>query len=179
MTWVLPLILTTVLVGCANPLNEATAARYSSQCSAAEAAGNLRVAEEACYRAVKNSDWGVLSPELKSQYLYNFARIERRLAKFADAEQLLRESLAIEEPLAGSGTQRMGRRLVELSVNLAAQDKWAEGEATILRVLPIAPKFTGTDRSYTREIYLTYSVKLRELARTEAARTLIAAAEAL
>lgn len=177
---ILILVATAVaLLGCANPLNEATAARYSAQCGAAESAGNLALAEETCYRAVENSDWGSLSPELRSQHLYNFARIKRRLAKFSEAEQLLKESLVIEEPLSGPTGIKVGRRLIELSVNLAAQKKWTEGEAVILRVVPIAPSFSGAERSYTKETYRNYAVTLKELGRSEAAIALSAAAALL
>lgn len=168
-----------LLAACANPLNEATASRYSAQCASAEAAGNFALAEEACYRAVRNADWGNLSAELKSQHLYNFARIERRLAKFSEAERLLKESLAIEEPLSGPTSLKVGRRLVELSVNLAAQKRWIDGEAAILRVVPIASGFTGAERSYTKEVYLNYAASLAEVGRTEAANSLKSAAAAL
>ena len=114
MRIVLTLSLVALLASCANPLNEATASRYSAQCGAAESAGNLPAAEEFCFRALKNADWGNLSPELKSQHLYNFARIKRRLAKFAEAEELLKASLAIEEPLSGASSLKVGRRLVLL-----------------------------------------------------------------
>jgi hypothetical protein len=168
-----------LLFGCANPLNEATAMRYSAECGAAESAGNLALADQLCYRAVKNADWGNLSQELKSQHLYNFARIKRRLAKFGEAEEILKASLAIEEPLSGSSSLKVGRRLVELSVNLAAQKKWDEGQEVILRVLPIAPGFTGSERNYTKEVYLNYATTMQELARSEVAGRLRAAAAAL
>lgn len=51
--------------GCANPLNQVTSDRYAEQCSEAERAGQLAVAEEACYRALVNVDWGNLGPLLK------------------------------------------------------------------------------------------------------------------
>jgi tetratricopeptide (TPR) repeat protein len=179
MRQLITLLLASLLASCANPLNEATASRYSAQCGAAESAGNLALAEEACYRAVKNADWGNLSPELKSQHLYNFARIERRLAKFNEAEKLLKESLAIEEPLSGPSGVKVGRRLVELSVNLAAQKKWSEGETAIMRVIPIAPGFSASERSYTREVYLSYAATLQELGRVSESNVLKAAAATL
>ena len=179
MRHLLALLLAALAASCANPLNEATAARYSAQCAAAESAGNLALAEGACYRAVKNADWGNLDPELKSQHLYNFARVERRLAKFNEAEKLLKESLAIEEPLSGPSGVKVGRRLVELSVNLAAQKKWSEGEAAIMRVIPIASSFSGSERSYTREVFLNYAATLQELGRAREAGALKVAAVAL
>jgi hypothetical protein len=81
------------------------------------------VAEEACYRSIKNVDWGNLGPELKSQRLYNLARIKRQVGKFGEAEVILKESLAVEESVSGKDSLKTARRLVELSVNLAAQEK--------------------------------------------------------
>ena len=57
------------LGGCANPVNRVTSANYAEDCSVAEQNGRLDIAEEACYRALVNVDWGNLGPELKSQRL--------------------------------------------------------------------------------------------------------------
>lgn len=158
------LILTTVLIlasACANQLNRVTSDRYADACSEAEKDDLLVVAEEACYRAMANVEWGNLGSELKSQRLYNFARIERRLGKFAEAEQLLRQSILIEEARSGPNSVKVGRRLVELSVDLAGQEKWIEGADQLARVLPIADQFSGEERSYTKVVLTKYSEELR------------------
>jgi hypothetical protein len=103
-----------LLVACANPLNQATSDRCAEECAAAERRGALAVAEEACYRAVKNVDWGNLGPELKSQRLYNLARIKRQVARFSEAEVILKESLALEAIVSGKDSLKTARRLVEL-----------------------------------------------------------------
>jgi tetratricopeptide (TPR) repeat protein len=158
-----------LLVGCANPLNQATSDRYAEECAGAERRAQLPVAEEACYRAVKNVDWGNLGADLKSQRLYNLARIKRQLGKFAEAEIILKESIAIEETVSGAGSLKVARRLVELSVNLAAQDKWIEGAEHLARVIPLAAGFSGQERSFTKTSYLEYGKKLKALGQVESA----------
>lgn len=155
-----------VLGGCANPINRATSDNYAETCATAEQNGRLQVAEEACYRALVNVDWGNLGPELKSQRLYNLGRIKRQLAKFSEAEQLFRESLTIEEKLSNPTDPKIGRRLVELSVSLAGQDKWSEGAQYLERALPTAHQFSGQERSYTAEVLKQYGKKLRTMNQT-------------
>lgn len=156
------LFCTFFIAGCANPLNRATSDRYAKTCNEAMNKGQLEVAEEACYRALVNVDWGNLGPELKSQRLYNLALIKRGLAKFKEAEDLLNQSLAIEEKLSPPSSLRIGRRQVELSVNLAAQGKWADGSQLLDRVLPIAEQFEGQDRTWASEVLRRYAEQLRK-----------------
>jgi len=155
------LISAILLTACANPLNRVTSENYADTCSVAESNGRLDVAEDACYRALANVDWGNLGPELKSQKLYNLARIKRRLAKFTEAEALLKESLQIEENLPTQSDLRKGRRLVELSVDLAGQDKWTEGSPHLDRAVSMADKFSPQERSFTAEVLKQYSMHMR------------------
>lgn len=168
-----------LLVGCANPLNRATSDDYAETCKASESNGRLQVAEEACYRALVNVDWGNLGTELKSERLYNLARIKRQLAKFAEAEQLLKESLAIQEKLPSPSEPKIGRRLIELSVNLAAQDKWTEGANILERALPIIPQFTGQERAYAIEVLTQHSKHLKTMNQVALAEQFEAKASAL
>lgn len=137
------------LSGCvSNPVNRATSDNYAETCTVAEQRGNFKVAEEACYRALVNTDWGNLGDELKSEKLYNLARIKRQLAKFSEAESLLQESLKIEESKSSTINIKIGRRLVELSVNLAAQDKWEVGSKLLERVIPISSQYSGQEKEF-------------------------------
>ncbi len=151
------------LAACANPINRATSDNYAETCSVAESNGRLDVAEEACYRALVNVDWGNLGPELKSQKLYNFARIKRRLSKFSEAEALLKESLQIEEKLAAPSRLRIGRRLVELSTNLAGENKWAEGAPFLDRASTMTDQFSQQERAFMAEILALYGKHLRSV----------------
>jgi hypothetical protein len=157
------LLISALLSACANPLNRATSDNYAETCAVAESNGKLDVAEQACYRALVNVDMGNLGPELKSQRLYNLGRIKRQLSKFAEAESLFKESLQIEEKLSGLGGVKIGRRLVELSVSLAGQDKWSEGAQYLERVVPIADQFSGQSRAYSAEVLMEYSKRLKTM----------------
>ncbi len=137
------------LVGCvSNPINRATSDNYAETCAVAEEQGNLPVAEEACYRALVNTDWGNLGDDLKSEKLYNLARIKRRLSKFNEAESLLQQSLTIEEAKSPAPEIKIGRRLVELSVNLAAQDRWDEGSKSLERMISISDQYVGEEKKF-------------------------------
>lgn len=174
------LLLITVLVGgCANPINRATSDNHSETCAVAESNGRLDVAEEACYRALVNVDWGNLGLDLKSQALYNLARVKRRLSKFGEAEQLLKESLAIEGKLPSPSGQKIGRRLVELSVSLAGQDKWSEGARVLNSALPLADHFSAQERAYAREVFFQYGKRLKGTSDDELAARFEATARAL
>jgi len=168
-----------LLAGCANPINRATSDNYSETCAVAESNGRLQVAEEACYRALVNVDLGNLGPELKSERLYNLGRIKRQLAKFSEAENLFKESLAIEEKFSSPSESKLGRRIMELSVSLAAQDKWAEGAKHLERVLPITSQFAGQERAYTIEVLTQYSKHLKTMNQVALAEQFEAKAAAL
>ena len=155
------LLVTALLSACANPVNRVTSDNYAEICAVAEDNERLEVAEQACYRALVNVDMGNLGPELKSQRLYNLGRIKRLLGKFSEAELLFKESLQIEEKLSGPSGVKVGRRIVELSVSLAAQDKWSEGAQLLERVLPIAGQFSGHPRAYTAGVLMQYSRHLK------------------
>jgi len=150
------------VASCANPLNQATSDRYGDECSQAESSRRLDIAEQACYRALVNVDSGNLELDQKSQRLYNLARIKRQLAKFAEAEDLLKQSLVIEEKMSPPSNERIGRRLVELSVNLAAQDKWKEGVQYLDRVLPIAQQYSGQERTFLSLVFSNYGKEFRK-----------------
>jgi len=154
-------VLVSLGAGCANPLNRVTSDNYADTCAAAERNGRLDVAEQACYRALVNVDMGNLGPELKSQRLYNLARIKRQLSKFAVAEDLLKQSLPIEEQLSGSMSHQIGRRLVELATNMAGQNRWNEGAPYLIRALPIADQFSPQEKSFMRAVLLKYGSELR------------------
>ena len=177
--FIIPCSVVLVIVACANPLNQATSDRYAATCSAAEQQRQLAVAEEACYRALVNVEMGNLGPELKSQRLYNLARIKRAVGKFSEAEPLLKQSLSLEESLTGHASLQVGRRLVELSVNLAAQDKWLEGAPYLARATPLVGLFSPAERAFTKSALETYAPKLQTLGRKDEANAFAAAAAKL
>jgi len=168
-----------LLSACANPLNRVTSDNYAETCAVAEQNGQLGVAEQACYRALVNVDMGNLGPELKSQRLYNLARIKKRLSKFVEAEELLKASIPIEQSLSGSTSLQMGRRLVELAASLAGQEKWQEGAEFLIRAAPIAPSYSGSERAYAKGIFGIFAAKLRAMGQPEVAARFEAVSVAL
>jgi tetratricopeptide (TPR) repeat protein len=166
-------ILSMILIGvagCANPLNRATYDRYWEQGGAAEHAGQLGVAEQAYYRALVNVDIGNLGPLLKAQALYNLGRIKRRVAKFAEAEDLLKQSLALDEKILTPDDLDADRCRVELAVVFAAQEKWEEGSGYLEGVIPHAARFSGSERQFLLDVFKHYAEELRKNGHEERAR---------
>lgn len=160
--------------GCvSNPINRATSDNYTETCSIAEQRGDLGVAEEACNRALLNANWGNLGDELKSEKLYNLALIKRKLSKFSAAEVLLKESLKIEESKLPALNIKIGRRLVELSVNLAAQGKWEEGSVFLERMIPVSNQYSGKEREFIVLSLTKYGQHFKNIGKIEKGDTLL------
>lgn len=154
---------TLVLAGCGERLlYAATTDRYSEICSIAEANGRLEVAEEACWLALKNAERGDLGDEPLSEKLYNLARIKRMLSKFDEGEALLVASLAIEEAASDTMTVKIGRRLVELAINLANMDRWDEAADAVDRLLPVAERYEGGERAVVVAVLEEFGRRLIE-----------------
>lgn len=145
--------------GCANPLNQATSNRYSNTCVQAEQSGRLDVAEEACYRALVNVDWGNLGESQKSQKMYNFARIKRKLHKFDEAEKLLKESIEIEEKQPQQSREKIGRRLAELAMTYGQKKQYQTGLPYVKQLYAIADSFQGDEKKTVSIIFYAYSQK--------------------
>ncbi len=131
--------------------------RFFRECRAAWADNNIGLADELCYKALMHPDVATITPEAKSQRLYNYAQLKRMLGNWDGAEELLRESLSIEEKRAGAALDlQLARRIAELSIALAAQSKWAEGVQMIERLLPAADQFRGGERAAIAELFRNY-----------------------
>lgn len=91
----LPLIIIAVIAisGCANPLNQATYARYTDEGNRAFTARDFTTAEAAFARAAYNVDWGNLGDAAKAGSLYNLAETKRILRKYAEAEVLFLQAV--------------------------------------------------------------------------------------
>lgn len=158
----LVLIVSFQVVACANPLNFATSNRYSDACTEAERNGRLDVAEQMCYRALVNVDWGNLGPELKSDKLYNLAKIKRKLEKYDEAISLFQQSLEIEETLSGKTSAKTGRRIAELALIYAEQKRYENGIPLVQRLSSIAEQYGGSERVTVGFIHYHYSEWLRK-----------------
>jgi len=153
--------LVTLVVGCANPLNKVTSDNYASTCSQALDAGRLEVAEEACYRATVNVDWGNLGNELKSERLYNLARIKRRVGKLEEAEKYFIETIKIEDTIFPARDIRIGRRLAELSAIYYEQERYQEASSYLEKLIPISGLYSGTEKEFLANLFHFYSIKLK------------------
>ncbi|HET7832545.1 MAG TPA: tetratricopeptide repeat protein [Gallionella sp.] len=159
------------IAGCANPLNHVTADRYADTCSENEDAGRLDVAEEACKRALINARIGHLGAEEESRYLYNFARIKQQLGKIEEAEELLKESLKLEDGLTPPNYTRIGRRLANLSIVLGGQRRFKDAWPYLERLVPLACQYHGQEREVVRAVFERYAEEYDKLGmKSEATR---------
>jgi len=170
------------LSGCANPANLVTADNYRQICSNAEDRNNLKVAEEACYRVIKNIDWAYIGntsisqQESFSQSYYNLARIERRLGKFDEAEKLFLTSLSFEEKLPTPSQEKIGRRLAELAMLKEQQKKHQDGYEYVKRLFEIGDIYNGNERQTVAIIFYVYSTLMIKDGRESEAKELSAKA---
>ncbi|MBI3221631.1 MAG: tetratricopeptide repeat protein [Nitrosomonadales bacterium] len=154
---VVALSLCFLIVGCYNPINQVTADRYADTCSEAEASGRMGVAEEACKRALINARIGHLGAEEESKSLYNFARIKQQLGKVEEAEELLKESLKLEEAISPPNQARIGRRLTNLSIVVGAQHRFKDAWPYLERLMPLAMQYEGRERQVVKTVFERYA----------------------
>lgn len=150
-----------LVTACANPLNQATSDRYSQTCSEAQQSRQLEVAEQACYRALVNVDWGNLGEAQKSQKMYDLARVKRSLRKFDEAEKLFKGALAIEEKLIPPSNEKIGRRLAELAIVYMQQKKFEEGLPYVERLLPLDDLYQTSEKKTVATIFYVYSQEIQ------------------
>lgn len=86
-----------LLVGCANPLHEATYQRYIKQGEAAEQSGNLPEAAEAFRRATLNSSWGHLGDDYGAYALWKYGRVLLWSGSLTKSEEVLKKALEVRE----------------------------------------------------------------------------------
>jgi hypothetical protein len=158
-----------LLAGCANPLNRATSDRYAQQCADAYRDGLLDVAEQACYRAAVNVNLGNLGPELKSERWYNLALIKRALRKLNEADELLTESLKVEETLSGPSSEKTGRRLAELAAVKYQKAQYTEGFPLMERLAPMTGLYSGKDRAFLAALFHCYTIQAEQAQQAELA----------
>lgn len=156
----LAILFAALIAGCANPINKVTSDNYAVTCADAERAGRLDVAEEACYRATVNVEWGNLGDDLKSERMYNLARIKRRLGKLDEAEKYFIETIRIEDSITPKRPERLGRRLAELSAIYYEQKQFSKASPYLEQLLQISPLYKGKERDFLANLFHFYSVEL-------------------
>lgn len=160
-------LLSLLASGCENQSD--TTASNAEQCKVAEEKGLIEFAETACEKAWHEAESDHLSPDIQSERLYNLARIKRKLNAYAEADKIIRQSLAIEETVSGPNSSAYGQRLVELSLCLAGQKKLTEGAKTLERVLYIVDQFSEKDKHITANILTHFASRLRDTDQTQLA----------
>jgi tetratricopeptide (TPR) repeat protein len=161
MIIVLIFCLAILTASCANPLNRATSIRYGNECSDAESRGKLDIAEQACYRALVNVDWGNLGDEEKSIRMYDLARIKRKLGKYDEAEKLYKDSLSIEESKPQPSNEKIGRRLAELAILYEQKGQIRNGLPYVQKLFSLADQYEGSEKKVVAAIFYVYSLKLK------------------
>ncbi|MFA6061082.1 MAG: tetratricopeptide repeat protein [Gallionella sp.] len=168
-----------LVAGCYNPLNRVTADRYGQTCREAEASERLDVAEEACRRALINVRIGHLGSEAESEELYNFSRIKLQLGKQAEAEELLKESLKIQEELSPQNQAKIGRRLTNLAIVFGNLGRFKDAWPYLERLLAISDQYTGQERIVVKTLFEKYAGEYEKLGLQSQAAQLSEKAKAL
>ena len=153
-------LLVMLLGGCTSQFTRMDA--DAQTCEKALSIGRLDVAEEMCQRALEGGDKDILTPAVRSQRLFNLARIKRQRGKYLEAGELLGESLATEETLSGADSPGVTRRLMEMSLVLAGQGQWQQGAQVLERALPLAHQLTDDERASLSNIIRRYTVRLKK-----------------
>ena len=174
MKTITPMIVLLVMSGgCTSTLSRMNA--EARTCEEAVRIGALDIAEETCQRALGEDDKDILTSAVRSQRLYNLARIKRQLNKYPEAGELLGESLTMEETLSGADSPGVTRRLMEMSLVLAGKGQWQQGAQVLERALPLAHQLTDDERASLGNIirhyttWLKYNGQNAQAARLEAA----------
>jgi len=149
------------LLGSACESESRRSAVYAEKCKEAEQKGFLEGAEQLCESAWVDVDNDRLAPAIQSERLYDLGRIKRQLGKFAEAEPLVRQALAIEESVSGKTSPAYGLRLTELSLILAGQGKWEEGADYLEEVLVIVNQFPEQQRRAAANVLNHFGKRLQ------------------
>ncbi len=134
---------------------------YVETCIEAERDGRLEAAEESCQQAVATTG---LSDSLKSQRLYNLARIKRRLGKDDQAVDLFRQSLTIEQHQPQPSQKKIGRRLAGLAIVYGKLDRFDDGLPYVQQLIPLADVYPEREKRTLAGIFYFYSQELQDKA---------------
>jgi tetratricopeptide (TPR) repeat protein len=171
------IVLAGLVSACDNTNNQLDA--EARICQRALEIGELELAEEACQRALGDAGDNALAPEVRSARLYKLASIKRQLTKYAEAAELLSQSLAIEQTLSGSDSPQVASRRLEMSLILAGQGQWQEGAQLLEKIVPIAGQLNEKEQASLANILRHYTAQLQKRQQTEQALRLQAAAASL
>ncbi|WP_132971374.1 hypothetical protein [Thiogranum longum] len=151
----------------------------ASVCEKALGIGALELAEEHCQRALGEPGNDILTPQVRSERLYRLAGIKRQQAKYAEAAELLDQSLSLEQTLSGSGSLQFAGRQLERVLILAGQGRWPEGARLLEQTLPMSAQLSEKEQASLANILQRYIAQLQKIGQTEQASRLQVAADSL
>lgn len=159
-----------------------TASRLDAEarfCQRALEIGELELAEKSCRRALGAAGDDVLAPQVRSDRLYRLASIKRQRTKYAEAAELLNQSLALEQTLSGSDSPQVASRRLEMALILAGQGQWQDGARLLEQTVPIAILWNERERASLVNVLQHYITQLQKSQQIEQASRLQAAAASL
>lgn len=170
-----------VLSGLASACDNA-ASRLDAEariCERALEIGELELAEETCQRALGGVGDDVLTPKVRSDRFYRLASIKRQRAKYAEAAELLSQSLALEQTLSEPDGPQVASRHLEMSLILAGQGQWQDGARLLEQTVPMAGQLNEKEQASLVNVLQHYAAQLQKSQQTEQASRLQAAAASL
>jgi len=175
------ILIVVVLAGLACACDD-TASRLDHEarlCERAVEIGELELAEEHCQSALGDPDDDILAPQVRSERLYRLASIKRQRAKYAEAAEMLSQSLALEQTLSGPDSPQVASRHLEMSLILAGQGQWQDGARLLEQTVPMAGQLNEKEQTSLVNVLQHYAAQLRKSQQTEQASRLQAAAASL
>jgi|GEM_PF-3493400 len=170
-------LLSSLVMACDRPTGQLDA--DNETCELALRKGRLDIAEAACQRALGDHDGATLAAPIRSARLYRLATIKRKLAKYDEAAELLKPSLALEQTLSGPDSPEIARRWLEMSLILAGQQHWQEGAQLLEQTVPMADRLSEKERGALLNILQHYVAQLQKSQQVDLASRLQAAADSL
>lgn len=164
--------MTTLLVACANPINQRTGLNYNDMGIAAERAGDYKLAEENFRRALINFRTGNTGDRDISMGLYNLGRIKGHLCKPDEAQALLLEALHLEEKVTGAQSGVTTMRVFELARLSFDHQEYEKAASYFARGIPAVEKLgvADSDPIGLADAMDDYSVALGKIGALEKAR---------
>ena len=129
-----------LLTGCATAINQKNAEFYHQAGLQAEWAGDYVLAERNFSRALINAQSGNSPKAGISMAKYNLGRIKGYLCKNDESEQLLLDSLTLEEEVTGSESAVTSKRLFELARFYYDNGVYNESAMYYERAIPVVIK---------------------------------------
>lgn len=111
----IPILISTILSGCAAPINRHTAENYYQAGESAMALGDLQHASEMFSRALINVRLGDMGPAVEGQVLGKLGRVYGNLCQFDEAERAFSDSILAYTSAYGERSPRLFSSKMEIA----------------------------------------------------------------